>query len=416
MMKKNIKKLLSNLINLGSKFCYKFFRKPKRVNSALVMVPSWEGSLGDEAVIDALSNQLKISGFEVTLIHFSAKREWGHLASIDKWESIDNYFKKGGWFHRIRFIFKFPTYSHFYLIGTDMLDGCYAEWLTLGMLTLTKQAAITGLKTTIVGFSLNNWQKDSCIASLTNFPKLTRLCLRDNVSLNRLEKLTGRSDLIQTADMAFLLNPNSHLPLALKFIDWIKERKAKNRLVIGININPQLFKKEESNKMEGLINSYVSAITRAYNFFNQQLDFVFIPHDFRPHNSDVFLLNKMFSLLPIEIRNNSYYRTERPSAAEIKAVVGRLDVILTGRMHVSIAGLGQGIPVGCVVYQGKFKGLFNHFHLNDSFKLSPEYAADANILSDFLINLIRNRKVMQETIRTYLPKVKSLAFRNLSFE
>ena len=67
-MKEQIKSVLFNSILLLSRLICTISMKIKQ--RAIVLVPSWEGSLGDEAVIDSITCQLQSQGFFVTLLHF----------------------------------------------------------------------------------------------------------------------------------------------------------------------------------------------------------------------------------------------------------------------------------------------------------------------------------------------------------
>jgi polysaccharide pyruvyl transferase WcaK-like protein len=410
-MKKIIRTAFDTIINGISRLVYLLAgsQKSKRV---LIVAPSWEGSLGDEAVIDALSHALKENGYSVTLVHWDNQNAWNGLQAIHDKISAPAYFKSGGWSERIKFIFRFPRYSRFYLLGTDMLDGCYAEWLTLGLLRLTRQAAITGLETTLVGFSINTWQRPSCIKMLKEMPSRARLCVRDDVSLARLEQLTGRNDLILTADIAFLLPPTPQGPFALEAINWINQQKQKGHIVAGVNINPQLFEGFEQSSSQ-ISKLFADALAKVSAEHNHQISFFLLPHDFRPNNSDVQLLNGTLDALPQPVRDNTYIIAQKPRASEIKAIAGTFDIVMTGRMHVAIATLGQGTPLGCLVYQGKFEGLFNHFQLHDQYKADPKIITDPQATAAFLARLIGDRAIIRQKVAERLSTVKQFSRTNL---
>ena len=82
-------------------------------------------------------------------------------------------------------------------------------------------------------------------------------------------------------------------------------------------------------------------------------------------------------------------------------------------MHLAIAALGQGTPVFCFAYQGKFAGLYNHFSLNNDYIVSPSDidspAELESMLSKFLEHLTEEKTVISE----HLPHVLALAKKNL---
>ena len=83
-------------------------------------------------------------------------------------------------------------------------------------------------------------------------------------------------------------------------------------------------------------------------------------------------------------------------------------------MHVSIACLGQGTPVACITYQGKFEGLFRHFEL-EGMTIEPSQAFQAGSLVKFLMPLIEKRDDISKHIQLKLPQIQQLAQANLGW-
>lgn len=413
-MKNKLKNIVKDCISVFGRI-HKVQRKniPDKVRKALVLVPSWEGSLGDEAVLDSIGRELRKNNITPHLLHYGDSPEWRGLESYEKRVNIKGFFSGAHWKTRLELARILPEYDLFYLMGTDMLDGCYAEWLTLGLLDITRQASITGLKTSIVGFSINKWQKASCIKALKNMPKQVRQCVRDDVSRRRLIELTGRNDLLLTADMAFLLIPEQNSLVSNRYINWISEQHSCGDLVVGLNINPQLFDDFSETERESVPRKFADAIEKTSISFEGKCCFLLIPHDYRDNNSDITLLNAVMDEISPSLSSKILMIDSRPKAAEIKGIIKELDVIITGRMHVAIASLGNGNPLGCFVYQGKFEGLFRHFNLDHNGIVDPVILKDSDQTADFLTKVIRNRSLIKKQVEANLPKVKALAFNNL---
>ena len=125
------------------------------------------------------------------------------------------------------------------------------------------------------------------------------------------------------------------------------------------------------------------------------------------------LLESLFMKLEGLETDSVYFLKNKPSAAGIKAVVQELDVVMTGRMHIAIATLGSQKPLGCLVYQGKFEGLFRHFKLSDQFLLQPGSAMNTNVLFEFLKNLLNHRSFLQQQISDHWEDVKRRSAANL---
>jgi len=406
-----VKECLLLIIYIFSKVVNILFPNKKAKSNAIILAPSWHGSIGDEAVIDSISFQLKNKNINTTLIHYGNSKEWSYLKNIDQWYSIPNYFKTGGWKDHLKLIFLFRKHSFFYAMGTDMMDGCYADWLTNGIIKITNQAAYSGLKTTIVGFSLNSWHIKEVVRNLSNMHKTVRYCLRDNISLQRFKEIAPQKTTELTTDMAFLLKPTLINEDIKKVYDWINLEKEKGSLVIGININPQLF--DDEAKVDSLILSSSEALLKIEKA-NKKIKFILIPHDFREYNSDLELLKKLKEKLD-KCLTSGFKIIDKPFlASDMKGLVENFDLVITARMHLAIACLGQTIPIGCLVYQGKFEGLFNHFSLDRKYMLDPNKALIQDELTSFIQQIIDERLLIKESIIKQLPSVKKKSFANLS--
>lgn len=90
---------------------------------------------------------------------------------------------------------------------------------------------------------------------------------------------------------------------------------------------------------------------------------------------------------------------------------GELDLVLSGKMHLAIACLGQATPVACISYQDKFEGLFQQFDLENMI-IEPTEAFQPGRLADFLWPLIEKRKEIRHHIQLKLPYIQQLAQAN----
>ena len=95
--------------------------------------------------------------------------------------------------------------------------------------------------------------------------------------------------------------------------------------------------------------------------------------------------------------------------------MGHLDCVLTGRMHLAIACLGQGIPIACITYQGKFDGFYQHFDLEPLF-LEPKelFTSEKNHLVDLVNKLIEQREELRKQVLNKLDEVKKLSEANFT--
>lgn len=387
-------------------------RKPKvstQAASALFLPPDDPGSLGDEAMLAAGMKRIANQGIkQIGIVCLKSNAHWENLDLVTDTINMRGHFA-GGWKDRFRFVQIVTRYDRFYCIGADVMDGFYSERRTLLFINLVSLAAKTGADATILGFSFNEQPTPASIQALANLPASVRLCCRDPISHERLTHHLQRPvDLV--ADVAFLLQPAKDSELAMSVSRWACDQRAAGRTLVGINANSLHLQSLPEFGFDDLIRLYTNALVELFSS-NQKFSFLMIPHDFRGQESDVSLAQAILEALPLEVKPYCMQVPTPCSAAEIKSICADLDVVFTGRMHLAIACLGQGIPVAGVTYQGKFEGLFNHFELQ-GMTIAPEKAFQPGVLASFLATLIARRKDVSQQIQSKLAKVQALSSSN----
>jgi polysaccharide pyruvyl transferase WcaK-like protein len=392
------------------------FRRRDRDSSVLILPPAAPGSLGDEALVTGAIEYLRDKGIKrIGVLSYDPKLQWKNLELVSGKSELHHHFL-GGSLGSPKALFHFANavyqYERFYCIGADVMDGYYYEHDTLQRVKFVSIANAMGVDTAVLGFSFNSQPKPRSVEALNNLPETVRLCVRDPVSHQRLvHHLKRPVELV--ADLAFLLQPIEDSETVRHVLKWIDEQRATNRIVLGINANYKLIENLEVKKIENLIQIYIDTIGKLYSK-NKHLSFVLIPHDFRNikgKNSDVVLAEAVWKTLPLEIQSYCLKVPTPCSAAEIKGIAGNLDMVLSGRMHLAIASLGQGTPAACITYQGKFEGLFNHFDL-EGMTIEPEQALQPGNLVQFLMPLIEKRKDIRKHVQLKLPQIIKLSKAN----
>jgi polysaccharide pyruvyl transferase WcaK-like protein len=100
-----------------------------------------------------------------------------------------------------------------------------------------------------------------------------------------------------------------------------------------------------------------------------------------------------------------------PEAADqVKRLAGKVDFVITGRMHVAIAALGMGTPAICLTFQGKFAGLLEYFSL-EKYLIDPG-SFEAGMLRRTCIDMLANLEELSARVKASLPKVIDLARSN----
>lgn len=403
--------LYANLLRLKRVFQ----SSKKSSDSVLLLPPARFGSLGDEAMMTAVIEHFKAEGVKrVGFISYSLARKWENFNPAVKGINIICHSLSDTWKENFHLITVASRYDKFYCLGADVMDGFYSEQSSLTRLKYVSLAVKTGAEAAILGFSFNEKPAPKVIEAFRNLSSEIKLYSRDPVSHKRLINYLQRSVGL-VADLAFLLPPAENPGVLSEILEWIKIQQENERILIGINANSQSFSNINKESVHEIVKIYVDTLVEIYSKY-QKCSFVLIPHDFRNTNkqsSDIGLSQAIMKALPQEIKSDCVQVPTPFSAAEIKFVCKHLDIVLTGRMHLCIACLSQGTPVGCITYQGKFQGLFEHIEL-DGMLIDPEQASQPEHLSNFFIPLIQHREYNRQRIQKVIPKVKQLALANFS--
>ncbi len=417
-MQKSIVKeqILSSLLDTYARVLRVIKRTPARRQSlsALFLPPDDPGSLGDEAMLAASMKRLAQQGIKhIGIVNLKSSVSWENLDSIAETINLRSYFVHNSWKARFRFVQMISRYDRFYCIGADVMDGFYSDNRTLRFIELVAMAAKTGANVTVLGFSFNKQPTPNAVRALANLPACVRLCSRDPVSYQRLSQHLQRPvDLV--ADVAFLLKPAQNSDLAIGVSTWVRQQQSSKRIVIGVNANSLHLKSLPQLEFDDLVRLYADALIELFSS-QPSISFLMIPHDFRGKESDVSLAQAILARLPTEMKPYCMQVPTPCSAAEIKYICAGLDLVFTGRMHLAIACLGQGVPVVGLTYQGKFEGLFDHFSL-EGMTIAPEKAFQPGTLANFLTGAIAKRENIHQSIQAKLQSVHELAALNLKHD
>ena len=405
----SILKLYANLLGLKRIFT----GHNKSGDSVLLLPPARFGSLGDEAMMTAVIEYFKAKGADrIGFISYSLAQNWDNFNPTVAGINISCHSLSDSWKENFHLVTVASRYDKFYCLGADVMDGFYSEKSSLTRLKYVSLAVKTGAEAAILGFSFNEKPAPKVIEAFRNLSSQIKLYSRDPVSHKRLINYLQRSVGL-VADLAFLLPPAENPGALSNILEWVKVQQENERILIGINANSQSFSNIDKESVDEIVKIYVDTLVEIYSKYHK-CSFVLIPHDFRnisQQSSDIGLAKAIMKALPQEIQPNCIQVPTPFSAGEIKSVCKHLDIVLTGRMHLCIACLSQGTPVGCITYQGKFQGLFEHIQL-DGMLIAPEKASQPGHLSNFFIPLIQDREYNRQQIEQVIPKVKQLALAN----
>ncbi|HYE35026.1 polysaccharide pyruvyl transferase family protein [Methylocaldum sp.] len=301
-------------------------------------------------------------------------------------------------------------YEGLAIVGGDVMDGYYTPLTALRLWVVGDMAARLGKRSAILGFSFNDKPSPRLRRCLDSLDRRFVVSVRDEVSLERFRRFSATEARL-VADAAFLLRPSfSERIEAVCF--WADSQRAAGRTVVGFNLHPMLIKEGDQTRRSAMIDASITALRNVA--VRDDVSYLLISHDFRGGPmGDEAVLGPIFEGLQGELGERIRYWKDRFSAKELKAIAGVTDAVLTGRMHLAVAALGQGVPIVAVTYQGKFEGLLRHFDLPERLAVSPETILVSSRLASLIDELIASREVLAASIAEFWPRVERRALLNI---
>lgn len=394
-------KLLTKLLSIGTP-------PAGRRRGSLIIPPSGHGSVGDEAMVMGLAAELHDAGEgPVSVLARGGAASWPAIPHAQLLDLPADRFKK-----LLVLAKAFRQNRRVFVIGADCLDGNYSVPTSVGLFNAAGTAAAMGAISTIVGSSFREDPAPECVESLKTIDARVRVCSRDPRSHQRMESMSERSCQLVT-DAAFLLRPAAPTQgPVLEDLAWIKERKDAGRVLLGVNFNRQVLGKTASGEaVAALLDAHAEALAQLIRE-RDDLDIVLLPHDYRGNESDRDHAIELAKRLHRPDRARAVTQTLR--ASELKYIAGQMDLVLTGRMHLAIAALGCSVPVCCVVYQGKFSGLFDHFKL-EPIVLSPD-AVTTTSLYTMVSDSLERKADLHRHIAGEIDRVRAMSRQNLGLD
>lgn len=360
-----------------------------------ILPPTASGSLGDQAMVDAVAGQLVRMGRRAVIgLHDFETRTPAHgWRGTGKLPVLANL---AGMSLRAR---------HVGMIGADILDGVYNVHIVFKRFKILRVLHRLGVQTRVFGSSWSETPAEPVIAFLRQATWL-QLLARDPISQARMEAALDRPVAL-VADLAFLLKPEIRAPAAQAAMQWIAARRTEGATVLGVNLSGLTLRGAPDQGIRAfsdLIAQWLDADPRRA--------VVVMPHDIRPGMvGDLLVLDRWQQSLQGRFADRIHRLPPTLQAWEMKALAGAVDLVLAGRMHLAIAAMGMGKPALCIVYQGKFEGLMAHFGVDGLTTTLEDVLAGRGGAQ--LDNVTTRRVELAARLKARLPAVLDLSLRNL---
>jgi polysaccharide pyruvyl transferase WcaK-like protein len=294
-------------------------------------------------------------------------------------------------------------------LGADALDGVYGPLNPGRALIFCDLAARAGIPVAVLGFSFSRRPAASLRTLFREAHGTIRFNLRDAISLARFESFSGRRGRL-VADIALLLAPEAGGGELEEAESWAKRRRAAGDLLLAFNIHPMLFDPGQGKRFDALIDASARVLERIAGA--RRVSWLLVPHDYRVGVGGDAALEALQRRVAPALGERARLLAGRHAAAQIKHLAGRLDGTISGRMHLTIASLGTGVPAMGLSYQDKLEGLFAHFGLPDTLMLTPEQACDAELFATRIETFIDSLAELRRQIAARAEQVRSLAALN----
>jgi polysaccharide pyruvyl transferase WcaK-like protein len=375
---------------------------PSNDNAVLIVPPAEPCSLGDEAMMAALTQQLTANNF-TKIIALNAKQSARWSSSVPAIQEEASYADFSHLRRRINAIKKILLVSkgvkYCIFIGADILDGGYGDWHVRSKSELACVLARAGILCRIAGFSYNSTPSKDSIRLLAGLPHSVSFFPRDPLSFKRFSHYTQRNT-FRTADLAFAYQaPGSANPKITDIEDWARGKK-----LIGIAPNALLYRFIDAADFETLCNKTCDIVSSILQL-NKNNYICLIAHDRRVVESDIEdsdynLCNYVAAQLDEKWGDRLRNFGVPDSAEEVSHICEHLNFAISGRMHFAIACLRSYVPVMCAEYQDKVTGLMGR-HLD-----LEELVFDVNMFNETekLIELIDVQLSRSEEIKSKLRK------------
>lgn len=373
----------------------------QRTGRVGVVVPAAPGSLGDSALTQSIAQGLRSRGDKELVILAPASGIDASEYGVSNAETISF---DGRGLALLCWLYQMSRCYKIYIIGADVMDGAYSR-SSVQRCLLARIGVALGISTHIVSMSFSDTPSDEVCREFASMPASVRITCRDQVSGDRLARIAN-GEVQVGADLAFLLEPD-FTPAIQETLNWINDYRCsqEEKLAVGININRLTI---ESDRLDEMIMAYARVIR--WGTINSRVGFVLLPHDYRTHQDDEGLLKQVAEkAISLGAPASLIRSTPVPiSAAETKAICRHLDFAITGRMHLGIACLSQGVPAACLSYQGKVDGLMRHLDTPE-LRLDPCSILETEVFASQFASLLNHRYSLTERIRQNLPEVKAIA-------
>lgn len=284
------------------------------------------------------------------------------------------------------------------VVGADVMDGVYSPEQSVARISSVRCAIALGVPSRILGFSWSPKAAKTAKLAMRRIGGRARILARDPKSFERLGR-DGVDGLEATTDTVFCLEGDADVP---DVEAWIESERGDGRRVAVLNLSGLIARKVDLLGDYRLILNFLMT-----NSFSVLL----LPHVIRLGDDDLRATNDFVATLADDTDHLFTVRHAlRPR--QIKRLMSKTDLVVTGRMHLAVLALSSEIPTVTLGTQGKVEGLYALLGI-PSFCLNPSKGFAMPCI-EVLQGIVTDPASASAPIRENLPKVIGSSRHNFS--
>lgn len=248
---------------------------------------------------------------------------------------------------------RLPRDSTLFVIGADMMDGGYSPATSARIWQIAAAVRLSGARARILGFSWKGKVADRVRrAARIAIAIGVEVATRDVDSHNRFAGEIG-SDALNASDIVFA-TPALSQANPISRTQSRPTRLNEDRPTALLNVSALISARYD----------YIEEHRRVVDaLLTNGWEVVLLPHVWNPSSDDRVVVRALFESL--ESQDSVYLMSEALSVAEERALLSTVDLVVTGRMHLAVLSLLEGVVPIVISTQGKVSGLLKLFDLED---------------------------------------------------
>lgn len=279
--------------------------------------------------------------------------------------------------------------------GADTLDGGNVH-ASLARLSLANLAVRAGVPTRIQGFSWKGDAPDTVVAAMQQLEGAAVIGPRDPVGRRRLAAV-GISNTIQVSDLAFSDERLVELPEVLRSQ---VDRAIENGGFVVLNTSGLIHRSHDLTQDYGHVVEALHA---------RGLKVIFLPHVIRDWDDDLAMARSVFERFG---GSDDILVEQLLNPGQVRHLVRDGQLTITGRMHLAILTLSQGVPAICLATHGKVEGLFELVDL-PGLVVTPRPGCSDTVVPAAL-GVLDDREAFTSKLAERLPCIRDLSVRNFA--